>query len=194
MSVDPPRNPFATGNIRPGAIPFFFPPGKSVATVIEQLAQQNWQGEILGPHGSGKSTLLAAMMEPLGVRGRNLVSFTLRSGERRLPLHTVTWTADTLVIVDGAEQLSWLSRWRLRRQCRISRAGLLWTTHRPLGLPLLWQTQPDLALMQQVVGHLLAENRVQLSPQQISAAFGDVRETLFRLYDLFQQRSRQESS
>jgi len=196
MNVDPPRNPFATGNIRPGAIPYFFPAGTSATELIAQLAQQNWQGEIVGPHGSGKSTLLVALLEPLQAVGKQLVQFALHNGERSLPIGKYEWGRETLVIVDGAEQLSWFSRWRLRRRCRRTGAGLLWTSHQPLGLPLIWQTKPDLGMAKRVVGHLLAESPLQLSPAEIDAAFyathGDVRETLFRLYDLFQRRSREE--
>lgn len=198
MASDPPRNPFATKQIRPGAVPYFFPPGMSLELLIERLEQQHWRGEIIGPHGTGKSTLLAALKAPLQARGKRLVEFTFRHGERRLPSLLGEWDKQTLVVVDGAEQLSWFSRWRLRRRCGRAAAGLLWTAHQPLGLSVVWETQGDPILAQQLVEHLLGEARGVISPAEVEASLrathGDVREMLFRLYDVFQRRQREKDS
>src|SRR3989442_1545921 len=45
-------NPFSTRFIRPGVIPFVFADGQSPETLVEQLRQHHWWGQIIGPHGS----------------------------------------------------------------------------------------------------------------------------------------------
>ena len=92
-------------------------------SLVTRLEEQRWWGQIVGPHGVGKSTLLHALAEHRKRAGRNLVWCTLRAGQRQLPgelLHPAArmWPANTLVIVDGYEQLGWLARTRLKRRCR----------------------------------------------------------------------------
>ncbi|HEX4148756.1 MAG TPA: hypothetical protein VHY20_07205, partial [Pirellulales bacterium] len=133
-------NPFATRYVRPGAIAYRWPPGESAAALVDRLAACGWWGEIAGPHGSGKSTLLAALVQPLQTAGRRVLMFTLEEGMRRLPAGRKRLAAasrETLVIVDGYEQLSAWARWALKFACRRRRCGLLVSTHRPSGLPLL---------------------------------------------------------
>jgi hypothetical protein len=204
------RNPFSAGAIRPGALSYLFPSGVSPETLVEQLRRQNWRGEIVGPHGSGKSTLLATLAQPLRQHGRQLVWYTLRQGERELidpqpgpalePAGTSDigkppsrWTGETLVVIDGAEQLSPWRRFLLRWQCAYRRCGLLWTTHQPLGLPLLWESQGDEATLQALVQQLLpARESDAVAPHEVSSAFaataGNMREALFRLFDVYQRR------
>src|SRR5579859_6457327 len=88
----PRSNPFSTRCVRPGAIPFRFPPGESAATMVDRLERQGWWGQIVGPHGSGKSTLLAALLPELR-RRRALVTTSLHEDRRRLPL--ALWAAPT---------------------------------------------------------------------------------------------------
>jgi hypothetical protein len=201
-------NPFATRFTRPGAIEYLFPPGQSAASVVEKLAKQDWQGEIVGPHGSGKSTLVAALVPELVQAGRKLIRRVIRkdadgqkesSGIEVVPpkyaavmAGSKKWNDQTLLILDGIEQLSWWWRRRVRAECRRRGAGLLVTTHEPLDLPLLFRTQPSEALAQQVVGRLLADKDSPVKPADIAAAFktsgGNLRETLFALYDVHQSR------
>ena len=84
------ENPFCTRRIRPGAIPYYFPQGKSVETLVDKLEANGWDGQIVGPHGSGKSTLLAAMLPEIARRGKRLVHLELQDGVRELPLLMVT--------------------------------------------------------------------------------------------------------
>ncbi len=200
-SGEVPHNPFATQYVRPGAIPFLFPEGTSAASLIARLKQQNWRGEILGPHGTGKSTLLHALREPLLTAGRKLVWHELRQGDATLPAaldgKSTTaaadkWSAETLVVVDGAEQLAWPRRKWLIAQCDWAKCGLLWTTHEPLELPLLWETKVDVALAEKIVGELLPPGDIRIAREEIAAAFAaaneNLRETLFGLFDKYQQR------
>ena len=190
-----PGNPFVTRRIRPGVIPFQFPPGLDAAELVQRLAQLNWRAAIRGPHGSGKSTLLAALVPELERRGRRILSFALHDGQRRLPgelLAAFSSDPNTVVVMDGYEQLSRWSRWRLDRLCKRSHSGLLVTTHEATRLAELFRTKTDLELAKRVVGYLLRNVDGLISAADIARAFelncGDLRETLFSLYDLVEER------
>ena len=130
-----------------------------------------------------------------------MVWYELRHGDTFLPdasaeKSTVPeadkWTPETLVIVDGAEQLPWPRRQWLVAQCGWAKCGLLWTTHKPLGLPLLWETKVNVALAEQIVGQVLPPGDERITPQEIAAAFAaakeNIREMLFQLFDKYQRR------
>jgi len=207
-------NPFSTRYTRPGAIPFRFPPGSDADKLVEQLRCQGWRGAIVGPHGSGKSSLLAALIPAIRRAGKEVLLVELHDGQRRLPVDlekgsgvfvcqadsaaqvgSQTKTPDPfsgVVIVDGYEQLSWWNRLRLRGVARRRRFGLLVTSHAPTSLPLLFRTATSLELAQAIVRSLLAGRPELVSPEQLAQRFelrqGDLRELLFDLYDLYEQR------
>ncbi len=191
----PPSNPFATRFVRPGAIPFVFAPSVDAAALVGRLAQCGWRGAIVGRHGSGKSTLAASLVPELERAGRRVIWFALHDGQRSLPrgaLPARLLDAQSLVIVDGYEQLSRWSRWRLSRDCRRFGAGLLVTSHDPTRLPELYRTVADMALFERIVSQLIGDRRYAISREEREAAFeshhGNVREALFSLYDLVEQR------
>lgn len=187
-------NPFATRFTRPGAIAFLFEDGVSAESLVKKLREQNWWGQITGDHGSGKSTLLATLLPALEAAGRNVVFVTLRQEERRLPPQDVgSWSASTQLVIDGYEQLSWWSRWRVKALCCRSGAGLLVTSHADVGLPTVFRTQPTAELARVIVAKLLKDCAGQISQAEVAAAYeasgGSVRETLFRLYDVYQAKA-----
>jgi energy-coupling factor transporter ATP-binding protein EcfA2 len=186
-------NPFATRFTRPGAIPYLFAEGESTAMLVERLRSHDWCGQIIGQHGSGKSTLLAVLAPALEAAGRTVVSLALHQGQRQLPpLDRAALAPLAQLIIDGYEQLSWWSRWRASSFCRRARAGLLVTAHSDVGLPTIYHTQPSEALAQRVVKSLLPAGEVAITSADVSAAFsearGNVRETLFNLFDIYQQK------
>jgi hypothetical protein len=186
-------NPFSTRFIRPGAIPFVFPDGQSAAQLVERLREQSWWGQIIGPHGSGKSTFLAALKPVLESTGQSVISVSLHQGDRRLPpLDRENLSASSLLIIDGYEQLSWWSRRRIKSICRRHGAGLLVTAHTNVGLPTIFFTQPTEELAHAVVARLHSAGETSVTREDVSAAFaatdGNLRETLFRLYDVYQRR------
>jgi energy-coupling factor transporter ATP-binding protein EcfA2 len=197
-----PSNPFATRFTRPGALEFSFPDGVTAQTLIERLAAQGWWGQIVGPHGSGKSTLLQTLRAALADAGRDVVGFRQRPRERRLAVaHAETrhWSSATLVVIDGYEQLGWLSRRWIKSACRRAGAGLVATTHVDVGLPLLWTTAPSEALARQLVARLLAsEERPLIDDADVSRCYqqhaGNLREMLFALFDLYESRQRAPSA
>lgn len=188
------ENPFSASRVRPGAIGFRFPPGDCLASLIERLRESGWWGQIVGPHGSGKSTLLATLVGELASTGPIVACVELHDRQRRLPKEfgLTRLAAGTLVVVDGYEQLSLWNRFRLKSACRRRRLGLLATAHRDVGLPTLISTATSIALAQQVVRALLADRDCSIEAEQIAVRFakheGNLREMLFDLYDLYEQR------
>lgn len=193
-------NPFSTRYTRPGALEFDETAGPSLDALLAELARRRWRGQIVGPHGTGKTTLLESLLPRLSAAGRRVERFSLRPGQRRLQLSRATrasWDAKTLLVVDGYEQLNWWRRWRIQSACHRGGWGLLVTTHRPLGLPLLVQMRPTAVLVRRLVRQLWPEHDRLIGDREIDACFerqaGNVRETLFALYDLFEQRTRTNS-
>ncbi len=186
-------NPFATRFIRPGALPFLFLDGDSAEALVGRLKDQQWCGQILGEHGSGKTTLLATLMPLLEAAGRSVLAFKVGPGERRLPrIDRPALSSATQIVIDGYEQLSWWSKWQVRRLARRAGAGLLVTAHKDAGLPTVYETKPSEEVARAVVGKLMANEQVSLSPEDIGvnyrAADGNVREMLFKLFDVYRQQ------
>jgi hypothetical protein len=192
-------NPFSTRFIRPGSIPYLFADGDSATTLIAHLKEANWRGQIIGPHGSGKSTLLAALVPALEAAGRSAVSIALHQGQHQLPpIDASSLSSTTQLIIDGYEQLSWWSRWRAHRLCKRHRTGLLVTAHADQGLPTIYETQPSEPLANRVVAALLPAGDATISPADIASAYqatrGNLRETLFQLFDVYRQRHSEHNS
>src|SRR5262245_33116311 len=200
QSSDVSSNPFSTRFIRPGAIEFLFPPGQTVEKLVETLHQHDWQGQIIGPHGSGKSTLLAALVPGLAAAGRRVRSHgpgglgPEGNNEEIEEMAGESLDESTQLVIDGFEQLSWWSRRKVKHACKSRGAGLLVTAHQDMGLPTLWRTEPSRELTQAVVVRLLPPGDETVKPEDVERAFavtgGNLRETLFALYDVYQQRRR----
>jgi len=199
----PDRNPFATRYTRPAVSEYLFPDDAGVEMLIARLREFRWWGQITGPHGSGKSTLVEMLLRRLEAAGRIVDFYAFRAapppftragasfGARSASVSC--WNQATQIVVDGYEQLGWLQRTWWKWQCRRRGAGLLVTGHDDLGLPPLWQTKTSEELMQRVVARLLGQaDPVWPSAEQLDRLFasheGNVREVLFALYDLYEQR------
>lgn len=191
------ENPFSTSRVRPGAIAYVFPAGENVDTLVDRLRANGCWGQIVGPHGSGKSALLATLIPALERAGRRALLIELHDGARQLPVdvsHMPGLTQDSLVIVDGYEQLSHWNRWRLKRFCRRRGVGLVVSSHASVGLPQLFSTSTSVELARQLVDQLLGDGRSCIAADEVERRFaahrGDVREMLFDLYDRYEQRLR----
>jgi hypothetical protein len=188
-------NPFCSRRVRPGATAYLFPSGQGPAHLVDQLRQNAWWGQIVGPHGSGKSALLAALLPAIERAGRRTLLIELHDGRRRLPQdfrRAADSDCPTLVVVDGYEQLGLWQRWWLKRFCRRRGLGLLLTAHAPVGLPELAHTSATPELAQQIVAQLQGHHPSRITPADVTQRFGDhggnLREMLFDLYDLYEQR------
>ena len=95
-----------------------------------------------------------------------------------------------LLIVDGCEQLGRISRLRLRWQLWRRGWGVIVTAHRDVGYPILYRTGATVELTKRIVARLVPAYDSSIDQQAIAASFaaarGDVRETLFGLYDHFE--------
>ncbi len=188
------ENPFSARHVRPGALAYRFQPGQSVSALIERLRNNGWQGQIVGPHGSGKSALVASLIPAIQRTGRQTALIELHDAQRRLPvdLDRADLADGTVLIVDGYEQLGLWSRRRLRRFCRKRGLGLVVTAHRSAGFPDLLRTTSSLALARQIVQQLLGRRACPITPEEVQQRFiwheGNLREMLFELYDLYEQR------
>jgi hypothetical protein len=191
-------NPFSTRRTRPGALAYIFRPGDSPEKLVRLLEQNCWRGEIIGPHGTGKSTLLCALLPVINSAGRRTILITLHDGERSLAAYQdalASADAHTLLVIDGYEQLSRFSRWRVRRFCNRRGCGLLITAHRSVGLPTLANTTVDfdtaLAVIRALAGEPVADRAT--IERSWHAHCGNVRDVLFDLYDLHELRRSQHS-
>jgi len=230
-------NPFSARYIRPGVIPYLFPSvsdlegagtknaragkqGADTATLkdveaeqlVDRLEEMGGRAEIVGPHGSGKSTLLASILPILKKRGDSILGIALHDNQKKLPSEFLAEANQlkaecTWIVVDGYEQLGAVARFFLKRRCRRQSLGLLITTHRSQGFPLLFKTETTSGLARRIVNRMLLCNDVSndvsngnqvdiehlLSDEDVLNAFeecnGDMRETLFSLYDRYEQGS-----
>jgi hypothetical protein len=189
------HNPFTASRLRPGAVPYFFPAGQTIADLIERLQRTSWWGQILGPHGAGKSSLVAALTPAIQQAGRATLAVALHDGQRRLPAdfrQAVCQGRPDILIIDGYEQLSVWSRFRLKRYCRRRGLGLIVTAHRSVGLPDLARVAVELPLAWQVVEHLQQDCLSLVRCNDVEECLlrheGNLREVLFDLYDLYQER------
>jgi len=185
------RNPFSTRFTRPGAIPFVFPKEASLESVIRAFLKPNAQGAIVGPHGSGKSTLLEMLSQHWSEAGlvEQRVRLTAARKHDSIPLGDLR--ADSLLVIDGFEQLPyWKQRW-IRWRCQHKRARLLVTTHGDCGLPMVLQTKPDWSLAYKLSATLLAYDTAPYESdlRRIwNEAPGDIRAYFFRLYHWCESR------
>ena len=188
-------NPFSTRYIRPGAIPFIFADDCDAFSLIALWQSHGRRGAVVGPHGSGKSTLLAALAPALEQAGERVLRINLHDGQRRLPhdvFDVVKAQEASAIVVDGYEQLSWLSRRRVIAFCNKNQLGLMVTCHRDVQLPVLFQTAVDASLAERIVGGLIPQIDPEITSddvRRVCRLHGEnLREALFALYDLYEQR------
>lgn len=180
-------NPFSTRFVEPGAIPFQFPTSYGRSAILQRLTATGGWGEIVGPHGSGKSTLLADLLPALRVW--HLRHLRLNSTHRVVP--PWVWTVPpvrSLLIIDGYEQLGFLTRRWVKWHCRRHGSGLLVTAHRSMGLPTLYRTDMTTETASKVITGLIPPGgEWVLNGFDIAARLqhhhGSLRDVLFELYD-----------
>ncbi|MFM1905023.1 MAG: hypothetical protein RLZZ440_2923 [Planctomycetota bacterium] len=194
-------NPFATRFTQPGQIVPVDAAGQPVdlAALLERLDCLGGRAAIVGPHGSGKSTLLAHLRAQATARGQPTAIRRLGNGVWRdtaVAVKTVLWAANgSMVCLDSWERLGPLARLATRLAARCRGCQLVVTTHRPAGLPVLMHHEPTVATLRSIVQQL-PNAHDWLGPvireADLHKAFTrhapNLREALFSLYDLFEER------
>ncbi len=189
-------NPFCAARLRPGTIDFVFEQGKSLQQLVDVLEANVWQGQITGGHGTGKSTLLAALTPAIEDRGRSVESIMLTAGQRHLPRNFFAslrrGAGLGVAAVDGVEQLHPWNRLFLKRFCRAHGAGLVVASHRRADLPTLYETAVDevraWGVVQRLQNGFPPRIAIEDLRQRLARHEGNLREALFDLYDLYEER------
>jgi hypothetical protein len=194
-------NPFATRFTRPGRIVPLDAAGRPVdlAALLARLDELGGRAAIEGAHGSGKSTLLARLHEEAAAHGRLSVLRRLGVGPWRDAaasfVSVIGASPASLVCVDSWERLGRVAGWATRLAARQRGGRLLVTSHGPAGLPVLLRCDPTAEMLAAIVRQL-PEATVWLGSiigdDDIRDAFKrhapNLREALFHLYDLFEER------
>ncbi|QEF98282.1 NACHT domain protein [Stieleria maiorica] len=211
-----PTNPFSTSFVAPSQVVYRFSHGSNatnphnVDMQLESLLAKlrtTRRALIVGPHGTGKSTLLHTFLPKLqrsypqvafhqlsndpsmGLRKRLAERFRagkrVRDGLAELP-------QDGLLVVDGWEQMTHVSRLRVARSAANRKLTLLTTAHyRMPGWTVLHETRSNPKLIRSLADDLLSDSPYELrkmidghlKDRRLTAAT-NVRELWFEMYDL----------
>jgi len=194
-------NPFSTRFTRPGRIAPLDGGGEEVdaAALLVRLAAVGGAAAIIGPHGSGKTTLLGHLADAIEATGVTVMRVRSRGrwGATNVLFALVRAGRAATVCVDSWECLGPVARNTLPIVARMLGCGLLVTMHLQSRLPVLARCRTTAALLERICmtlpGHDAWYGTV-ITPDDVEAAFarhrGDIRESLYELYDTFELRSR----
>lgn len=203
-------NPFSTRFIQPGAIEYQRFDGGSVSELAQRLLTiTSKRVAIVGPHGSGKSTLVANLVAEFRSMLPETELHALRFSSEQSPRAALTasmaeWTSDSLVILDGYEQLSFWSRLLVGRSASKRGITLVATAHNHLrDFETLWETSVTETSSHWVVQQLLQQ---AARPEMASTLLAsedwarsrekhrqNLRESLFDMYDWYHAQSQSSS-
>lgn len=195
----PVSNPFATRFTQPGRIEPLDAMGRPVDTdmLLTRLRSLGGAAAIVGPHGSGKSTLLMHLADAIEARGERAPRIRLRSmhdvraawGAIRQAAHGGT------ACIDSWECMRLPARYGLQVAAHLLGSGLLVTTHRSAGLPVLVQHATNAVVLRAIARGLpdhASWHGKLITTSDIEEAFvkhgGNIRESLYELYDRFEAR------
>lgn len=189
-----PGNPFASRYTRPGAVVPLDCRARPIDLdcLIGRLGRLG-AAAIAGPHGHGKSTLLLAVADKLAAAGTpvTLVRVRRRRDARGVAGAIAAAPRGAAVLVDGWEGLGWLGG-PLAVAARCLGRTLLVTTHRAVGLPVLWRCRTSLAVLRGIVARL-PDHGGSITAADLDAAYrrhgGNLRDSLSDLYDRVERRA-----
>jgi hypothetical protein len=182
-------NPFSADRI--DHIPYK-PIDTSLENILLKLEQMNYRAAIIGPEGSGKTTLLENLKNQLSKFGFNINSvflndtnpFTTKKRKELLAL----LQPDTIVLMDGADQLSRLAWHRLKTNILQSAHGLIITSHKPNLLPTLLACSTSPQLFTELAASLWPDDRPvdhALLRNIFNQHDGNIRLAFRHLYDYY---------
>lgn len=190
-------NPFATRFIKPGAIPYRFLELGGWADLESALAQHAWRGQLIGPHGCGKSTLLADWLPRMSfpevhyIRCGTSGPLEQSRHQHHDPMRG-NGRPEVMQVIDGFDHLPRVRQWASMARARSMRQGLIVTCHRPRRMGFRHHLGPSLETAIWLVDWLQREGPKRVGPQDVERTFHDVggnmREMLFRLYDVYAER------
>lgn len=165
------------------------------AEVYSRLRDLDYRAAVVGPHGTGKTTFLDSLgnlLETHGLETRHVfINSDCRGPQRPIRRELgVCRRPDTILVIDGAEQLGRWAWWRTKRSSR-EFAGLVISTHTQGRLPTLLHTSTTIALLRSLVEDLAPDQAAELDPL-LPGLFdrfdGNIRLCLLQLFDLFAGR------
>lgn len=207
------NNPFNSRATRPGAIPYRYVSALNDVTndvarrqtldAVLQVLRSRRFGQIVGPHGTGKSTLLFDWASELAIAfpggqwiqlTRNTEAGWWAGGRHRLDNRAAVLRLQRsvrsggLLVIDGGEQLSWLTRRQLRKAIDAAHQYCLITTHRAVaGFATVHQTSTDPVIVRELAAGLLGSNEHPMLSNIPFESVGDVRQLWSTLYDRHQR-------
>jgi hypothetical protein len=179
-------NPFAVDRVQRIR---YEPQDCSWESLLKALTRMAYRGAIVGPCGSGKTTLCEDVQVRLNHQGLQtqtlFISLDIHVPWRRV--RQLLAEPFDVLLVDGADHLSWWDWQRLKRRVFKLKRGLVVTTHKPGLLPTWHQCRPSPDILQGIANQLLARSP-RLTRPHIEELFhahqGNIREALRQLYDL----------
>ncbi|MDR1479826.1 MAG: hypothetical protein LBJ00_12910 [Planctomycetaceae bacterium] len=189
-------NPFSVCNWQAGSIEYIFDSEVNIGEIFARLTAAGGVGQIVGKHGSGKSTLLESLERHLTKSGLNVQKILLNSTKKSLPqnflLSLQKKDTNTVHILDGYEQLSLLSKIKLRMKNLHNTGGFIFTTHKLAAfVPIIHKTIARYEIFQHLVRNMIKNNNFKINDKQIEQIFketnGNFRDGFFKLYDLFEE-------
>ena len=179
------RNPFSTCFTRPGQIPFSFPAGVSADCCSAAFMKPGTQRAIIGPHGSGKSTLLELLSLKWKEHGLHEQRVRLTAARKRESISWDQLQENSILVIDGFEQLAWWRQRWVRARCWQKRARLLVTCHADCGVAVLLRTEASWPLAYELASRLLG-GLITPYKDELHAIWeeepGNIRDFFFRLY------------
>jgi len=182
-------NPFSTDRVLRVR---YRPQNKTWDELLERLASLNYRAEITGAEGSGKTTLLEDLEVRLRDLGHSPVLIRLREDDGSAAFSSVRNLLRLLgnkhlILLDGAEQLSFFT-WRYLKMQTRGLAGLVICAHSPGRLPSLIHSQTSAKILEEVLEEILGED-IRDSIIPVESLFrshrGNLRDALRQCYDLF---------
>jgi energy-coupling factor transporter ATP-binding protein EcfA2 len=165
--------------------------GLTLDELLNRWEKLGRRAAFIGPHGSGKSTLLEDLAALFETRHSQVLNLRLSTEKRRFSadewrsLHSLT--ARTVILLDGAEQLSFFD-WARFKYLSKKADGTLITSHRAGLLPTLIECCTSPRLLREIL-HQILGNDAAVWDVKCEALWtrhqGDLRLALREIYDVY---------